>query len=837
MDRLIVFVLMAMIAVALAVVSLQAILFSRNRYPSWLEAQLLDNVFAGIFRSTVEGRFVMANNAFLKLLQVDSLEQLNQRKAYEYYKNPDDRYGVIEDVRKHGMTIWYGVAFERPSGEEIWVDLHFKGSFDRKGNLVSMQGIVVDVTERKKVEQMLRESEQRYRLLSELSQDGIFIYDGTRFTYANQNMNKFSGRENMVGLTLDDLFDYRQQHAIRSNYTSGKTRGVMPERWEIKMVWPDGSTHYGDVASATYREGENFYVQGSIRDITIRRDMERELYVQAALLNNAGETAIVSDYLGRVRYINRTATLMTGYEREEIVGKPAGILVAREDRHLLYQMRSQAVETGRAELEMRIRSRSGQINTCEVTTVRITGLEGDGELYMSLLRDVSPLKLALKELAQANRYMEELNRRLSQNQEEAHQLLEMQFPLQPLVTQRYRLEQVHRLSSTVGGDIVGYEYLKPGYISFYLIDASGHGLSSAMEACAARKLLLSTELAPYRLSPEELLLQFDNLFKQNRFFPEDYVAIMYGFIDETAGVVTYATMGMQNQPVLLNNRNTADFMPSGGIPSFGNLPPRVVGHQLRLEPGERLVVYSDGFLEATNHHGEQYGYERLSYLLNGHNDSEVDAIADELFAAISDFTNQPLPDDDCSLMIITADRYPKGQLFTSWEEKLVVGEIYTIASRVEQIVARVKNLWMSNLEVERHHTLLLELLTNAIIHGCLGIHEAKGQPEFEEQLAQALLEHNSFDKCARIRIEVYSMLVRYVITDTGKGFCYDNLADWRFDKPEDLRTSHLGLKLIKLLADELRVYPPGNKVEIVVYRDENGMVMPTPINQVKRILV
>ncbi|MGE5454259.1 MAG: PAS domain S-box protein, partial [Methylocystaceae bacterium] len=736
-----------------------------------------------------------------------------------------------------GMTIWYGVAFKRPNGTDLWVDLHFKGSKDRHGNLVSMQGIVVDVTERKQVEQRLRASEQRYRQLSELSQDGIFIFNGTHFTYANQNMNKFAGRDNIVNLTLDDLFDAKQQQAIRSFYTSGKRFGLMPERWEIKMVWPDGSVHYGDVASATYRQGEYFCVQGSLRDITLRRNMERELYMQAALLNNAGDTAIVSDHRGRVRYINRTATAMTGYEPEEIVGKPAGMLIAEEDLPLLYQMKSRAVEGGRSEMEMRIRSRSGQVHTCEVTTVRVSGLEGDNDLYMSLMRDVSPLKQALQELAQANRYMEELNRRLSQNQEEAHQLLEMQFPLEPLITHRYRLEQVHQMSSTVGGDIAGYERLKPGYISFFLIDASGHGLSSAMEACAARKLLLSPELEPYRLSPEELLYQFDHRFKQNRFFPEDYVAIMYGFIDETAGMVIYATMGMQNQPLLLTDLKAAQYMPSGGIPSFGNLPPRVVGHQMHLYPGQKLVVYSDGFLEATNQAGEQYGYERLAALFKDQAEFGIQVVADNLFSTLQAFSGQPLPEDDCSLLVITAESYPQGSLLATWQEELVVGELLTIASRVEQTIGRVKELWLGNMEEERHHTILIELLTNALIHGCLDIHESKGQPEFEEQLSQALCNNSGFDKCATIEIEVFSSAVKYRIRDSGKGFAHDGLINWRLDNRADLKASHLGLKLVKLLADEFLIHPPGNQVEVTIYSDRTYSNMANTVNQVKRILV
>lgn len=836
MDRTIIFALLLMIGLALAAASVQGVLFARNRYPRWLEAQLLDNVFAGVFRSTVDGRFVMANNAFLKLWQVESLEQLNKKRAYDYYMNPADRIGAVEDVRKYGMAVRYGVAFQRPNGTEIWVDLHFKGSYDRRGNLVSMQGVVVDVTDRKQVEQKLKESEQRYRQLSELSQDGIFIFDGLRFVYGNQNLSKFAGRDNVAGLTLDDLFDKRQIVAIRRFYTSGKSFGLMPERWEIKTVWPDGSIHYGEVASAFYRVGENFYVQGSVRDITQRRQMERELHMQAALLNNAGETAIVSDHYGKIRYINRTATALTGYTWEEIVGKPASMLIDQEDLPLLEQMRMKAVEGERAEMEMRIRSRLGQSYTCEVTTVRITGLEGDIDLYMSLLRDVSPLKKALQELAQANWYLEELNCRLSQNQEEAHQLLEMQFPLEPLITPRYRLEQVHQMSSSVGGDIVGYERFKPGYISFFLIDASGHGLSSAMEACAARKLLLSPELEPYRLNPEELLLRFDCLFKQNRFFPEDYVAILYGYIDEIAGSVSYATMGMQNQPLLLSVSGP-QFMPSGGIPSFGNLPPRVVGHSLYMEPEQSLVIYSDGFLEATNSNGEQYGYDRLASLLNDFSSSDINDTAAALFAALQNFSGQPLPDDDCSLMIVKSAQYQMGTELLSWEDKLFVGDLSNISSRVEETVERVKKLWVGEFEPERHHTLLLELLTNALIHGCLDIHEAKDQPAFEIQLADALQNGSCFDRYAELKVKVYSSGVRYLIEDSGNGFNHNDIGRLHILSRDELQPSHLGLKLVKILADEFRIFPPGNRVEVVVYRDKMSSSLASPVNYVKRILL
>jgi len=314
-----------------------------------------------------------------------------------------------------------------------------------------------------------------------------------------------------------------------------------------------------------------------------------------------------------------------------------------------------------------------------------------------------------------------------------------------------------------------------------------------------------------------MLLVFDRLFKENRFFPEDYVAIIYGYIDETLGMVKYATMGIHNQPILLGSGQEPLFMPSGGLPSFGNLEPRVVGYQLRLGPGQRLVIYSDGFLEATSVRGEQFGYERLAACLNSLGGCTIQEMMAGLLSELSRFTDQPMPEDDCSLLVISALEVPKGQLIFAFNLDILPTEINKVPEIGQKIVSEVAERWATPFEQERHQILLIELITNALIHGCLGLHRGKEETGFEDRLRAALSEEKAFQNKAQVEVKIFENAVDYLVTDSGDGYDADLLV-LRLKDEEDLTSGSLGLKMIKLLADEVMVTPPGNQTRVTIYR-------------------
>jgi sigma-B regulation protein RsbU (phosphoserine phosphatase) len=190
-------------------------------------------------------------------------------------------------------------------------------------------------------------------------------------------------------------------------------------------------------------------------------------------------------------------------------------------------------------------------------------------------------------------------------------------------------------ASYVAGDVFGLHPLDEGRTSFYVLDVAGHGVPSAMLSFTLSKVLAPT-LAPDGLlkhptadtplgawaSPAEVLREL------NRRFQDDtdsmrYFTMIYGIIDAPAGRVTLAQAGHPS-PLLLRGGEVRR-LGDTGFP-VGMLP-GVDYEQLEVpfEPGDRLVLYSDGVTECTNARNEQFRVERLERWLAEQGPSPLEA--------------------------------------------------------------------------------------------------------------------------------------------------------------------------------------------------------------------
>ncbi|MDW8001113.1 MAG: PAS domain S-box protein [Deltaproteobacteria bacterium] len=119
---------------------------------------IFENAFEGIFQTTRDGEFIMANPAFVQMLGYSSFEELKQEVkdiAKQLYVNPSDRERLLNLLDEKGKVINFETQFLRKDGEIIWVNTTAWPVFDEKGNFLYIQGITEDVTERKKKEEEL----------------------------------------------------------------------------------------------------------------------------------------------------------------------------------------------------------------------------------------------------------------------------------------------------------------------------------------------------------------------------------------------------------------------------------------------------------------------------------------------------------------------------------------------------------------------------------------------------------------------------------------------------------------------------------------------------------
>ncbi len=181
---------------------------------------LFERVRHGLFISSKEGKFLDCNQALLDMLGFPTKEEfLNIDIAQNLYVNPEDRKNFQERIENEGYVKDLEVEFKKKNGERITVLLTGHSVKNEKGEIVGYEGINLDISERKRIENDLREANEFFMNLIESSVDGIIAADmkGNIFIF-----NK--GAEALTGYTAEDVIG--KLH-ITQIYPEGVAKEVM----------------------------------------------------------------------------------------------------------------------------------------------------------------------------------------------------------------------------------------------------------------------------------------------------------------------------------------------------------------------------------------------------------------------------------------------------------------------------------------------------------------------------------------------------------------------------------------------------------------------------------
>ena len=184
---------------------------------------LFDLLLIGAYRSTLDGRQVRTNRALARLngydCETDALVAINDLS--QWYVDPTRRNAFLTQMREFGhVTNFISEVYQHKTRKRIWVSETAHVLRDVTGEIVMLEGTVEDITERLRTEQRLRESERRFRALTERAQvaTAIVEIDG-RVLYASASVWQLFGvtPEALIGSNLfdsmheDDLAEHRAE--------------------------------------------------------------------------------------------------------------------------------------------------------------------------------------------------------------------------------------------------------------------------------------------------------------------------------------------------------------------------------------------------------------------------------------------------------------------------------------------------------------------------------------------------------------------------------------------------------------------------------------------------
>jgi PAS domain S-box-containing protein len=282
-------------------------------------------------------------------------------------------------------------------GRERWVHGLGDLQLDKSGRVIRMVGTIQDVTDRKLAEDALRESEDRFRLLSEAAFEGIGVSDQGRIVDCNERLATMLGYapHELIGMSVLDMVAPESHPIVAEHMRTGSG-----DVYEHLARRKDGSVFLVEVQGRALPHRGRVLRVSAVRDITDRRRAEEALRRSQeqyqALVEGVRDVIFAMSPDGTLNALNPAFEETTGWPREEWLGKPFFGLLHPDDMPAALGLLQRVLrDEPRPTAQLRVRSRGGGYRVGEFHTA-VQRRDGAIVGILGIVRDITD-RLALEE--------------------------------------------------------------------------------------------------------------------------------------------------------------------------------------------------------------------------------------------------------------------------------------------------------------------------------------------------------------------------------------------------------------------------------------------------------
>lgn len=266
------------------------------------------------------------------------------------------------------------------------------------------------------------------------------------------------------------------------------------------------------------------------------------------------------------------------------------------------------------------------------------------QLYSSMKTRLESQNVVLQEAVQTGASQ------LEQQEKELETAREIQARLIPTqIPQLLNLEIVgsYQPARAVGGDYFDVIKFTETRVAVCVADVVGKGIAAALLMANVQAAVKA--FAAESVAPSEICAQLNRVLCSN-LAPDKFVTFFYCVIDTAARTLRYSNAG-HCFPLLHRSRGEVEVLDEGGI-VLGIFPDaKYFDVVVRLDPGSKVLLFTDGITEATNPSGEEYGVVRLRQRLDGDASSQTATMHRQLVREVSDFCRGNFADDATLVLI------------------------------------------------------------------------------------------------------------------------------------------------------------------------------------------
>jgi len=251
-----------------------------------------------------------------------------------------------------------------------------------------------------KANQALRESEGLYKTLVETDPDAITVTDlKGRITHVSARAVELYGykkAEDLIGGNFFKLIIAKDQKKVKKSFQSAIKKGAL-RNLEYTFLRKDGTFFTGGLSASVIKDalGKPKAFIGTVRDITERRKAEEELIKLSSAVEQADDNIFITNRDGVIEYVNPSFEKLTGYTKEEAIGKTPRILKSGKHDKDFYRRLWKTVGSGKVFHDILInRRKNGELYYEEKTITPIRDNSGKIVYFVSTGNDITARKLA-----------------------------------------------------------------------------------------------------------------------------------------------------------------------------------------------------------------------------------------------------------------------------------------------------------------------------------------------------------------------------------------------------------------------------------------------------------
>lgn len=288
---------------------------------------IFENAVLGIYRTTPDGRVLAANPTLVRMLGYERFEDLAQRNPQtEGFERGFARSEFLERIEADGQVTGLESAWTRSDGTVLYVRENACAARDESGRTLYYEGTVEDITERREIEQAVRESEERFDLFMQHLPAAIAVKDADgQVVYANRGFAEAANctPEDLIGKTTDELVPPE----LQAQYREENRRALTGQTVSSETSFPglDGPHFWMTYKFPIPRDGQPALLGLASFDVTDRRRAEEALRENERqknlVLNATREMFAYHDTDLRIQWANRASGASVGVPADELVGR------------------------------------------------------------------------------------------------------------------------------------------------------------------------------------------------------------------------------------------------------------------------------------------------------------------------------------------------------------------------------------------------------------------------------------------------------------------------------------------------------------------------------------